>query len=142
MQCPFCMEEIVENAVKCKHCGSVLEQSRVHSSMASRNLFQEIIKDVVQKKDMDTIIGIASVVLALFFIFIGATANMLINFLFLMNPVAAGWVLKGGMTARKNGEKPKLLIIGGITFLLLAFQILYLSNGLSQLAAMSKIFGR
>lgn len=24
MQCPFCKEEIIEGAIKCKHCGSML----------------------------------------------------------------------------------------------------------------------
>lgn len=32
MQCPFCKEEIQEGAIKCKHCGSILDNSESPSS--------------------------------------------------------------------------------------------------------------
>ncbi|MBA4348677.1 MAG: hypothetical protein C0415_01625 [Thermodesulfovibrio sp.] len=35
MKCPFCMEEIQEGAVKCKHCGSMLTSIGAGSPMSS-----------------------------------------------------------------------------------------------------------
>lgn len=144
MQCPFCKEEIQEGAIKCKHCGATIESAQVNVSTVShsKNLFSEIIEDITQKKDVDTIIGIISAIWALIFVFTGASTNTFINFLFFINPAAAGWVVKSGMIARENGEKPKLLIIGGVSLLLVAFQLLYLSNGLSQLASLAKFWGQ
>lgn len=35
MQCPFCKEEIQEGAIKCKHCGSILDNSESTSPVAT-----------------------------------------------------------------------------------------------------------
>lgn len=34
MQCPFCKEVIQDGAIKCKHCGSMLDQGQVNGSTA------------------------------------------------------------------------------------------------------------
>lgn len=39
MQCPFCKEEIIEGAIKCKHCGSVLIEQNNGGGMAGWQAF-------------------------------------------------------------------------------------------------------
>ncbi len=39
MQCPFCKEEIIDGALKCKHCGSTLDGAAPHLATAGLNDF-------------------------------------------------------------------------------------------------------
>lgn len=37
MQCPFCKEEIIDGAIKCKHCGSILVRAqKATASLSNR----------------------------------------------------------------------------------------------------------
>ena len=37
MQCPFCKEEIIDGAIKCKHCGSMLNQKQPIPSSSGKH---------------------------------------------------------------------------------------------------------
>jgi len=63
-KCPFCAEEIQESAIKCKHCGSMLDGSGQEQkvSIVGRDPFAELHTDIMGKKKGNiTVIGYAGI---------------------------------------------------------------------------------
>ncbi len=44
MQCPFCKEEIQEGALKCKHCGSMIDNTTSTTFGGQQNKNQEVVQ--------------------------------------------------------------------------------------------------
>ena len=97
-------------------------------------IFKEVVSDVTERKDVHTILAIASLVIALILISIGASSNSLFNFIMVMNIALSGWLLNTGWTAKKHGDKPKLLVLAAIALALSALQIWQFCSIFAQVA--------
>lgn len=97
-------------------------------------IFKEVLADVIERKDVNTIVAIGSVVLSLIFVTIGATTVNLFNFLLIMNIAVVGWMLHVGWQDKKRGDKPKLLILALIALLPYVLQAWHFSEALASLA--------
>ena len=58
--CPFCKEEIAEDAVKCKHCGSRLRPDPPAHGGVCPMCKEEINKDAIKCKHCQSIVGVAA----------------------------------------------------------------------------------
>lgn len=104
------------------------------------DLLKDFWKDITERKNKDAILCLVALVLSLIFFFNGLTNNSLFNFLLVMNLVLLGWVLQSGWKAREQGEKPKILILGGIALILYVFKVWQLSDAIAQLATFRENF--
>ena len=97
-------------------------------------LLQEIFADITKRKDINTILAVVSLILAVASLFFRASNIAILNFIIIINLVLVGWVFQVGWSERKKGGKPKILLISGIALGICVFQVLQLSMGLAQLA--------
>lgn len=96
-------------------------------------LFKEMVSDVRDRRDLDTILAIATLAIALIFACTGATKNSLFNFIFLMNLAFTGWMMNVSWTAKKRGKATLLVLVGG-ALVLEVIQMWQFGNALGRLA--------
>jgi len=95
----------------------------------SYNIFNEIIDDITNKKDLDVILGVVALAMAVVTLIIQYTSSTLINMVLYVTPALSGWVLHAGYTATGKNQKTKLFLLGGISLGLSAVS-LYIVAGL------------
>jgi len=100
------------------------------------NLFKEFLEDITERKDQDSILGGVALVLSLIFILVGFSTTSVFNLLLILNLFLVGWVLRAGYNELQQGASPKLIVIGGISFLLCLLKIWQLSEAIAQLSAL------
>jgi hypothetical protein len=84
----------------------------------AKNIFSDVVDDVLVRNDLDTILGVVAVVLAILSLifYITRTFNiprLLLFAISFLTPVLSGWALRAGFGATGR-NKVKLLSLGGI----------------------------
>jgi 4-amino-4-deoxy-L-arabinose transferase-like glycosyltransferase len=97
-------------------------------------LFREVVSDVTEKRDLQTILAIACLLISLCFVLFGVSSFILFDFLALMNLTLAGWLLHIGWLQRGQQQKPKVLIITGIALGLSLIGVLQFNSTVASLA--------
>ncbi|MBI5075588.1 MAG: hypothetical protein HZB62_10555 [Nitrospirae bacterium] len=77
--CPFCSEEIKASAVKCKHCGSMLDgsQNKADVSISAIDPFAHYKSDITMRKGKLSVLGYIGIVLGVFIIIMGFVGGRL-----------------------------------------------------------------
>lgn len=71
MKCPFCAEEILEDAKKCRYCGEWLTESKRNTDKNISDLARAVNKGIKQKEQDDFNLGCVSVVIFFISFFLG-----------------------------------------------------------------------
>ncbi len=85
------------------------------------NIFNEIIDDISNKKDLDVIIGVVACILALLFLLLQITRSIsfstirLFFILSIFTPALSGWALRAGY-GTVGQQRVKLYVLGGFAF--------------------------
>jgi len=101
------------------------------------NIFNEIIDDINNKKDLDVILGMVAIVMAFVTLFVKASSSTIINIVLYSTPILSGWLLRAGYTAVGQNNKTKLLALGGISFGLFVVALYDTANALAGIRQVS-----